>query len=358
MNNGVTPINNVLDKIAYITLLTNIPMAIYDSQKASNDFYIGLDQPQKTICFDNVTRTTNENDIVIKTNNEVISIAGCIGAKTFGIDQNTKSIIIEICNFNYIKIRDTAKKLNIKTDAAKRFSKQMSDYLVLLTIDLIQKGFSDIECLKVQCEPIKQAKFEIDWTYIYSLLGLELKPDVVTKYLKSFGIEIENNFCIVPKYRLDVNNNQDLAEEIIKIFDINEIPTSPIYESLGCKCQDREFELIAKLKQWLTSNHFFEVKTYNLVNKSKLNKFNLFNYTKFTEIKNANNVDRSFLRTNLIESMLKVYQYNVSYKTELLPIFEIQEIYNDQIYKNLTILTPDKINFDYLSKSRINVNLN
>lgn len=359
MNNNIIPLNNVLDKIAYITLLTNIPMAVYDANKISDNFYIGLDsQSHKVICFDNVERTTNNEDILIKSNNEVISIAGCIGSKAFGIDNNTTSIVIEVCNFNFINIRNTAKRLNISSDASKRFSKPMSSYLTLLAIDLLKQGFSNIEYLKINCEDIIVTKFEIDWSYVSSLLGMELKQGMVAKYLKYFGILIENNICIVPKYRLDIKTNQDLVEEIIKIFDINEIPTLPIYETLGNKYDNESHNLINKLKQCLISNNFNEVKTYNLTNKNNLDKFNVFNYTKFIAIKESNNVDRSFLRTNLIERMLKTYQFNLSYKNELLPIFEIQKIYSSQTYTNLTILLPNKIYFDRLSKSQININLN
>jgi phenylalanyl-tRNA synthetase beta chain len=163
MNNGITPINKILDKIAYITLLTNVPMAVYDAKKISNNFFVGLDNQQHNVlCFDNIERTTNSDDIIIKSDNQILSIAGCIGSKNFGVDQNTTSVVVEICNFNFINIRNTSKRLNINTDAAKRFSKQISSYLMLLTINLIQQGFNEIEYLKLFYNPINEVKFEID----------------------------------------------------------------------------------------------------------------------------------------------------------------------------------------------------
>jgi phenylalanyl-tRNA synthetase beta chain len=359
MNNGVIPINNIVDKFSYITLLTNIPMAIYDADKVDNNFSINLDSNNhRVLCFDNIERTTNSKDIVVLNKNEAISIAGCIGSKNFGIDNNTKSIYIEIANFNYLYIKDTSRRLNIATDASKRFSKPMSDYLFLLTLHFITQNFNTIECLKIHTTDVKQISFEIDWTYISSLLGMELKHDVVAKYLNYFGINITNNTCVVPKYRLDIKTNQDLVEEIIKIFDINEIPASPIYESTKEQETNLTHELIVKLKQMLLTNHISEVKTYNLTNKNNLNKFNVFNYTKFVDIKNVNNLDRAFLRSNLIERMLKIYQLNNSYKTELQPIFEVQKIYSDKTYNNLTILLPQTIYIDRLSNSKIEINLN
>jgi phenylalanyl-tRNA synthetase beta chain len=359
MNNGVIPNNYILDKVAYITLLTNVPMAIYDANKVNDSFYLGLDnQHHKVLGFDNVERETNENDIIIKSNEQVISIAGCIGAKSFGVDQNTKSIIIEICNFNYINIRNTSKRLNINTDAAKRFSKPMSSFLTSLSFYLIHETFDSIVASKFKSGVIKQISFPIEWDYITSLLGIELKQDMVAKYLQYFGIDIKENICFMPKYRLDVKTSQDLAEEIVKIFDVNEIPTIPIHESLGKNQDNKTFELANKIKYCLLANHIGEVKTYNLTNKNNLDKFNIFNYTKFGSINDTNNNDRAFLRSNLIERMLKVYQLNVSHKNELYPIFELQKIYSDQTYLNLTILSPEKIFIDRLSKSQININTN
>jgi phenylalanyl-tRNA synthetase beta chain len=163
MNNGVTPVNDVLDKIAYITLLTNTPMAVYDANKITNNFFIGTNNiKHNVLCFDNKERITGVDDILIKDDDNVISIAGCIGTKSFGINDQTSSIVIEICNFNYVNIRNTAQRLCIDTDAAKRFSKPLSNYFPMLTAKLVVESFSDIKYLKIFNKHIESNYFKID----------------------------------------------------------------------------------------------------------------------------------------------------------------------------------------------------
>jgi phenylalanyl-tRNA synthetase beta subunit len=108
----------------------------------------------------------------------------------------------------------------------------------------------------------------------------------------------------------------------------------------------------------MNANMISEVITYNLTNLNNLQKFNIFKLTNHIDIQNVNNSNHATLRNNLIDRMLKVYQMNISFKNDLQPIFEIQNIYADVTYTNLTILSPNIINIDNLSKSNIKINLN
>ncbi|MDE6476640.1 MAG: hypothetical protein K2L48_00280 [Mycoplasmoidaceae bacterium] len=77
----------------------------------------------------------------------------------------------------------------------------------------------------------------------------------------------------------------------------------------------------------MNSNYFTETRSYNLVNKQSLDQFNVFHLTDSVKIANPLNSNHEYMRSNLIESLLDVYQFNLSYKNNLQPIFEIQKIY-------------------------------
>jgi phenylalanyl-tRNA synthetase beta chain len=78
------------------------------------------------------------------------------------------------------------------------------------------------------------------------------------------------------------------------------------------------------------------------------------------EIVSSNNINREVLRNNLIHSLLNIYKYNLSYKNELLPIFELQKIYqaDKKGIKNITLLTPGTVVFDKINNSKIVYNIN
>ncbi|MBQ7749319.1 hypothetical protein IJR75_01825 [bacterium] len=161
-----------------------------------------------------------------------------------------------------------------------------------------------------------------------------------------------------PAWRLDLNNKQDIVEEVLKIIDINNLLPQPITDNLIPINENIEYNCYLKITNVLINNYFNEVHTYNLTSKNNLKKFNIFNLAKPIKILTSN-TNRQYLRNNLIDNMLNVYRYNFSKKHELLPIYEIQTIHDQNFeFVNLTLLATKQIVIDPISKSTINVNLN
>jgi phenylalanyl-tRNA synthetase beta subunit len=133
---------------------------------------------------------------------------------------------------------------------------------------------------------------------------------------------------------------------------------SPINAEIDKMEQNEEYELLAALKKMLVNNYYNEVKTYNLTSEARLNEFNIFKLSQFIKIENAHNSARAFLRSNLIDALLSVLSFNNSYKTQLQPIFEIQNIYTQGATNlNLTLLNEENIDIDHINHSRIVMNL-
>jgi phenylalanyl-tRNA synthetase beta chain len=362
MNNGVKPINSTLDKLAYVTLLTNVPTAAYDADKISSALSVELSNGNESfVGFDKKSYKLNSNDIVIKSNGKIVGLAGIMGAKDYGVNNATKDIYIEIANFNYFNIRATSIRLNIFSDAAKRFSKPISIYLNNLTLQFVAEQFMGLQISRpiVNFKQQQQIAFDVDYDFINKILGINLSSNVIQASLKYYGFQFDNHKCIAPLHRLDITTSQDLSEEIVKFININELPITPIIGEINITSDNKEYELITKIKSLLNSNFFNEVKTYNLTSLEDLNEFNIFKYTDFIKIENSHNLSRTHLRSNLISALLKIYQFNDSYKTKLQPIFEIQKIYaNRTSHLNLTIIAPEIIHLDRISDSKIMMNVN
>jgi phenylalanyl-tRNA synthetase beta chain len=229
MNNGMKPLNNILDKLNYITLLTNVPTAAYDINDNININVTSAKNGESFTGFDNKTYELNKNDIVVKNNNEIICLAGILGDKKHGINNDTKKLYIEMANFNFVNIRNTSSKYNIKTDSARRNSKLNNNFLVLTAASLLQTMFANNNLkysLNIKEQPVKTIKFNAK--KINELLGTNFTKTEIISHLELLGFNIEDNKIIPPAYRNDVSTNPDLAEEVIKTIDVNDIEAQPI----------------------------------------------------------------------------------------------------------------------------------
>jgi phenylalanyl-tRNA synthetase beta chain len=362
MNNGVKPINVTLDILSYISLLTAVPTAIYDEKFVGDEFKVDFANIDMQIeAINNKTYTLDSTDIVILSNDKILSLAGIVGNKQFGINKDTKNAIVEIANFNYTNIRKTNIKLDINTKASKIFSKQLSNYLLSLTLTLIEQHFPKQNISKpiVNLQHIQPKSINIDLDNIKNFIGVDIKKDIIKKSLSYYGFNFDGDSIVPPPHRLDILIEQDVSEEIVKFININLLKESkvtgniiPVQTSLGHKN-------INHIKKILINNYVQEVRTYNLTNESDLENFNIFKYTKFLKIQNTNNGNRKFLRSNLISKMLNVYKFNNNHRSILIPIFEIQDIYlQNETHKNLTVLFPENVVLDHIGNSKIIFNVN
>ncbi|MCQ3915242.1 MAG: B3/4 domain-containing protein [Mycoplasmoidaceae bacterium] len=142
MNHNIKPINQMLDRLAFITLLTNCPTHVYDIDKLHGHMSCKLSTSEmKFVALNNKTYTLAPNDILICDESQPVSIAAVIGSDNTKLSLKTIRARIEIGNFEFSHIRTTSIRLNCETDASKKASRPLSTYLNLITLQLIRKYF-------------------------------------------------------------------------------------------------------------------------------------------------------------------------------------------------------------------------
>lgn len=363
INHKIRPINYLLDKMNYFSLLTNCPIHVYDANKLINPLVCRLvDKPQDFMALDNQHYQINENDIAIYDGLKPVCLASVIGSNDSKLTNLTKNVKIEIGNFNFVNIRNTAIRLNLDSLASKRASKPLSNYLNLLTVELIKKFLGKPSNLKIYINPNWFTKLiKLGYKELHTFIFPKLSYFFVTKSLKKLGFKtsyLKRFYFKTPQWRIDVVTQQDLLEEIVKIMDVNKLQTIAINDELLPLQDNTEYDIKQKIKDVLLNNYFYEVKTYNLTSKDKINKFNIFDLSSPLEIQTYN-LNRKYFRLSLIDHMLKVYQYNNARKLDLMPIFEIQNIFTTNLKTtNLTCLSNDQLFIDKASNCLIPINLN
>lgn len=360
INHQIKPINNLIDKLAYVSLLTNCPTNVYDADKINNKLLVKLiTENQNFLAFNESKYFLNKDDICVFDGNKPVAIASIICGNECKLTSNTKKIIIEVGNFNYVNVRNTSLHLNINTSASKQSSKPISNFLNLYTIYLIQKFFGKPLDIIINNKPNwNKNEIKFDSNYFNEFVVEKFDWKTIKNSLKLLGFKFNKKNVIPPLWRLDIQNKFDLVEEILKIIEIDSLKPIEVDDYLTPINENKQYNDILKITNILITNYFNEVKTYNLTNKNNLAKFNLFNLNQPIKILTSNQ-NRQYLRNNLLNNMLKVYQYNIARKHKLLPIYEIQMIHdNSYEFLNLTTLSTNKIVIDNLSNSLIYVNLN
>ncbi len=354
MNNGIVPINNLLDELALISLFNNVSIVVYDYDKVGLSVNVGLSNTNVKAKLNNKELQISKEDLVVSNKNNPVGLAGVAAFDEYKPDNNTKNFLVEIGNYDFRFVRASMVRHDLYLDSGRRLSKPLSNWY-------IEKSLSQFKNAEIV---YKNLKFEeskvvpVDFADANKFLGVNVSKEEITSKLTQYGYSFKDDKIIVPPYRLDIEIWQDIYEEILKVVDINKASGISVNLSPILNNQNIEYNKINEVKKLMNENYFTEVKSYNLVNKSSLDTFNIFNIKDYMKIANPLNSNHEYWRTNLIESLLEIYKYNISYKNKIQPIFEIQKIYTqNNIEWNLTCISEQSINLDKVNKINLFYNV-
>ncbi|MDB4849079.1 phenylalanine--tRNA ligase subunit beta [Gammaproteobacteria bacterium] len=346
-NNFFTDISN------YISYEMGQPTHCYDAKKIGNLFSLEIIEKDKKF------HTLLEKEIVIKGRNlvflqdgEVINLAGVMGGKNTSCSTNTKSIIVECAHFNPEEIIGKSVKYDIKSDAAhkfergvdplcheevlRRFIKIVSDHANIKNIEIYKDTFVDYTPFKIP----------FDVNKISDILGISNDKKAFKEYLLKLGFEVLDNKIIVPSYRNDIKNLNDIAEEIARVIGYNNIPTTSFKMPPANTVTDIKI-LEQNVKDFLIKNGFFEVVNNPFVSVEE-------NHT--IKVDNPLDSNRQYIRTNLERSLIENLLYNERRQQDSIKLFEISDVYSiDRNLKNkkvLGIICSGRVGKNYLDFSK------
>lgn len=337
---GMRPINNVVDISNYVMLEYGQPLHFFDKDKLGNKVIVRDANNDETITtLDDKERLLNENDIVIANNETSVCIAGVMGGQNTEVDENTKTILIESAIFDPTSIRYTAAKLNLKSEASIRYGKglnyEYTEQALNRALHLLEK-YANAKVLKgiVKHDNIDKQEKTVKFTpnQINKMLGIEISKEDMEVELNRLDFPYIINgdeFTVtIPKRRLDIDPNiNDIAEEIGRLYGyhnlISTLPKSTIKK--GEYIGDVKYRKIASKR--LRTLGLNETKTYTLVSKEMSQ---MFKYEDKENIilPNPMSNDKSVVRTTLLPSLLKVYEYNKTRKINDIMLYEISKTYD------------------------------
>ena len=343
---GIRPINNVVDISNYVMLETGQPLHFYDADRLGDTIIVrNATDNEKIVTLDGQDRILAESDIVIANNEGPVGLAGVMGGLSTEVEYDTKNIIIEAAIFDSIKIRKTSKKI-LRSEASNRFEKGLDPKRTYMAIErsctLLEK-YADAEVMGgmlIHDETDKTEKtIGVTYDKINKVLGIEIPKEEVISIFKSLGFQVENTDTIkvtVPTRRLDIKIEEDLIEEVGRIYGMDNIKGKlPVLPSQLGKFNKTRREIKNKLVE-LGLN---ETLSYSLIPQNEVHKFTT---DTFEEISLADPMseDRNTLRYSLLHSLHEIYNYNAARNNQDISIFEIGKSFykeNNEYKENLKL---------------------
>ena len=340
---GLTPKNNIVDVTNYVLHELGQPLHAFDASKIKGNKVIVKTLPAGTkfTTLDDVERTLHEEDLMICHADGPMCIAGVFGGKDSGVTENTQSIFLESAYFNPVSIRKTAKRHTLSTDASFRFERgvdpSITEYALKRAALLIQEvAGGEITSDIVDFYPKKIEDFQVflNFDKTAKIIGEEIPKDTIKKILVSLDIKINTISdagigLSIPPYRVDVQREIDVIEEILRVYGYNNIKFSQkLNATISNSSRTEEFKVQNVIANQLCSLGFNEMMANSLTSPE---------YTKLSElIKCEFNVmmlnplssDLSAMRQSMLFSGLEAISYNINRRNSDLKFFEFGKTYH------------------------------
>ncbi|HYG19137.1 MAG TPA: phenylalanine--tRNA ligase subunit beta [Ohtaekwangia sp.] len=341
---GVAPINNIVDVTNFICHELGQPLHAFDAARISGKQIRVKTMPAGTkfTTLDNKERALLSTDLMICDTQGGMCIAGVFGGIGSGISTDTRDIFLESAYFSPDYIRKTAMHHQLKTDASFRFERgtdpNMTIYALKRAVLLIQElagGTVSSDIVDIYPERIENRRIEIKDKNVNRLIGKTIPRQEVFELLTRLDIHVvekpEDSFTVsVPPYRVDVLQEADVVEEILRIYGLNNIPLpetsrTDYLAEFPEKNIDRYKRSIGEL---LAGNGFYEIWTNSLTNAAYQQRHNLTFDGETVEILNKLSEEQGILRQTMLFTGLEVCVHNINRRQRDLKLFEFGKIYS------------------------------
>lgn len=337
---GIKPINNIVDISNFVMLETGQPIHMYDYDKLNKkEFVIKTGFDCKEILLDGEEYTIEPNDIIVSTDDGIGCVAGVMGSNSTKIDENTTNIVIEVATFDGATLRETARRLNLLTDASQHYIKGALNTANSLNIlercaNLLEELADAKEIYKSVTTDlnIEERYVEVSTSKVNGLLGTNISTLEIEEIFNSLKFEFTLNgeqFNVkVPTYRNDITMAADLIEEVARIYGYDKIPSTLPEMSMTV---GKRSDVQAKkhmIRNLLKDQGLHETLTYSLTSPTLVEDFNIFHTNETIKLAMPLGEERSVTRKSIISSLLQVINYNQSHNIKDVNVFELSTTYS------------------------------
>lgn len=340
---GLRPINNVVDITNYIVHAFGQPLHCFDADKIKGGEVIVKTMPAGTpfVTLDGVERKLNERDLMICNQEEPMCIAGVFGGLDSGSTEATKDVFLESAYFHPTWVRKTARRHGLSTDASFRFERGIDPNATLYCLKLaalmvkeLAGGTIASDIKDVCAAPAQDFRVELPYAKVHSLIGKEIPAETIKRIVSSLEMKVveetaEGLTLDVPPYRVDVQRDCDVIEDILRIYGYNnvEIPDT-LKSSLTTKGeQDRSNKLQNLVAEQLVGCGFNEILNNSLTRAAYYDGLEAYPAKRLVKLMNPLSADLNAMRQTLLFGGLESIVRNANRKNADLKFFEFGNCY-------------------------------
>ncbi len=344
---GLRPINNVVDITNYILHGVGQPLHSFDADKIKGNKVVvrSATEGSKFVTLDGVERTLTDRDLMICNVEEPMCIAGVFGGLDSGVTEQTRNVFLESATFHSTWIRKTARRFGLNTDASFRYERGLDPNQTIevmkraaLLIQEVAGGTITGAVQDIYPVPVAPYRVELAYDKVNTLIGKVIPVETVKSILESLEMKIvsetaEGLVIDVPVYRIDVQRDVDVIEDILRIYGYNNVEFSDnVKSNLSYQTPtDRSYKLQNLISEQLCGCGFNEILNNSLTRSAYYDSLSTYPVSHCVMLMNPLSADLNCMRQTLLFGGLESVEHNAKRKNGNIRFFEFGNCYDYNI---------------------------
>ncbi len=339
---GINPKNNLVDITNYVLFELGQPLHAFDADKIEGGKVVvrSANEGEKFVTLDGVERTLTANDLMICSAERPMCIAGVYGGQDSGISDSTVNVFIESAYFHPVWVRKTAKRFGLNTDASFRFERGIDPNIQVYALKraamLMQElagGRITSEIIDINPTPAKHFEFDFSLDRARKLIGKDIPEETFMTILNALDVEVRGREgevlkVAVPPYRVDVQREADLVEDVLRVYGYNNIEISDhVNSTLSYAPKPDKARLQNVASDFLTSNGYTEIMSNSLTKAAYYEDSQSYPAERCVKILNPLSQDLNVMRQTLLFNALEAVELNVNRRNANLKMYEVGNCY-------------------------------
>jgi phenylalanyl-tRNA synthetase beta chain len=339
------PINALVDITNYVMLALGQPTHVFDADNISDGITVRrANKGEELLLLNGKSIELSEDDLVIADSESAVALAGVMGGAKDSVLDTTKSVILEVANFESTGVRRTALRYDNRTEASSRYEKAVDpercDLALSMTMQLFSELYPEVSVSaftdKYEKKLIKK-EIDVELSWLERRLGKKISADDVKAKLGLLGFEVSftdtNMHITVPTWRStgDVGIKADIMEEVARMYGYENFEPTPIVTSFEGAINQLEVDIVRKIKEYLAIRcNMQEIFTYPWMQDELVNA--IIGDTKgILKLSTPPSPTESYIRSTLLPNICGAVAKNERYYGEF-AIFEEAQIFKDENY--------------------------
>ena len=339
---GINPKNNLVDITNFVLFELGQPLHAFDAAKIEGGKIVvrNCEEGTQFVTLDGIERKLSAADLMICSAERPMCLAGVFGGLDSGVSDTTTDVFIESAYFNPVSVRKSAKRHGLNTDSSFRFERGIDPNMQVYALKRAALLFKELAGGTISSEitdiyPVKVEPFRFDFSLSRSkmLIGKDIADDTIKAIITALDVVIEKEengvlSVAVPPYRVDVQREADLVEDVLRIYGYNnvEIPEH-VNSTLSYVQKPDKNRLVNMVSDMLTARGYTEIMSNSLTKAAYYEGLECYKAENCVKILNPLSTDLNVMRQTLAFNVLEAVALNINHKNADLKLYEAGNCY-------------------------------